>query len=41
MLQAIATDTVEEFDEQRATALMAEKNNLEQQLAQYGNVQRE
>ncbi len=41
MLQAIATDTVEEFDEQRATALMAEKNNLEQQLAQYGNVQQE
>ena len=39
MLQAIATDTVEEFDEQRATALMAEKNNLEQQLAQYDSAQ--
>lgn len=41
MLQAIATDTVEDFDEQRATKLMAEKNSLEQQLAQYSNVQRE
>lgn len=41
MLQAIATDTVEDFDEQRATALMAEKNSLEQQLAQYCNVQQE
>ncbi|QQR31864.1 hypothetical protein I5Q82_09565 [Acutalibacter muris] len=41
MLQAIATDTVEEFDEQRATALMAEKNNLEQLLAQYDNAQQE
>ena len=41
MLQAIATDTVEDFDEQRATALMAEKNSLEQQLAQLDNAQRE
>lgn len=41
MLQAIATDTVEDFDEQKATELMAEKNSLEQQLAQYGNVQQE
>ena len=41
MLQAIATDTVEDFDEQRATKLMAEKNSLEQQLAQYDNVQQE
>lgn len=41
MLQAIATDTVEEFDEQRATALMAEKNHLEQKLAQYDNAQQE
>ena len=39
MLQAIATDTVEDFDEQRATTLMAEKNSLEQQLSQYGNAQ--
>ena len=39
MLQAIATDTVEDFDEQRATALMAEKSSLEQQLAQYDNAQ--
>ena len=41
MLQSIATDTVEDFDEQRATALMAEKNSLEQQLAQYDNAQQE
>ena len=41
MLQAIATDTVEDFDEQRATELMAEKNRLEQQLAQYDNAQQE
>ena len=41
MLQARATDTVEDFDEQRATALMAEKNSLEQQLAQYDNAQQE
>ena len=41
MLQAIATDTVEEFDEHQATALMAEKNSLEQQLAQLDNAQQE
>ncbi|WP_322175845.1 recombinase family protein [Acutalibacter caecimuris] len=41
MLQAIATDTVEDFDEQRATALMAEKNSLEQQLTQLDNAQQE
>lgn len=41
MLQAIATDTVEDFDEQRATELMNEKSALEQQLAQHGNVQQE
>ena len=41
MLQAIATDTVENFDEQRATKLMNEKNFLEQQLAQYDNAQQE
>ena len=41
MLQAIATDTVEDFDEQRATELMNEKNALEHQLAQYDNVQQE
>jgi len=41
MLQTIATDTVEEFDEQRATELMNEKSSLEQQLAQYGNAQQE
>ena len=41
MLQAIATDTVEDFDEQKATELMAEKSSLEQRLAQYDNVQQE
>ena len=41
MLQAIATDTVEDFDEQRATELMNEKSALEQQLSQYENVQQE
>ena len=41
MLRAIATDTVEDFDEQKATALMVEKNALEQQLAQYDNAQQE
>lgn len=41
MLQAIATDTVEDFDEQMATALMAEKNSLEHQLAQLDNAQQE
>ncbi|MCI9553621.1 MAG: hypothetical protein HFE94_08830, partial [Acutalibacter sp.] len=41
MLQAIATDTIEDFDEQRATALMNEKSALEQQLSQYGNAQQE
>lgn len=41
MLQAIATDTVEDFDEQRATELMAEKNSLEQQLARFDNAQQE
>ena len=41
MLQAIATDTVEDFDEQRATELMAEKSKLEQQLTRYGNAQQE
>ena len=41
MLHAIATDTVEDFDEQRATELMNEKNALEQQLAQYGNAHQE
>lgn len=41
MLQAIATDTVEDFDDQRATELMAEKSSLEQQLTQYDNVRQE
>lgn len=41
MLQAIATDTVEDFDEQRATELMNKKSALEQQLSQYGNAQQE
>lgn len=41
MLQAIATDTVEDFDEQRATELMNEKNSFEQQLAKYDNAQQE
>ncbi len=41
MLQAIATDTVEDFDEQRASELMAEKSKLEQQLTRYGNAQQE
>ena len=41
MLQAIATDTVEDFDEQRATELMNKKNALEHQLSQHENVQQE
>ena len=41
MLQAIATDTVEDFDGQRATELMNEKSALEHQLSQYGNAQQE
>ena len=41
MLQGIATDTVEDFDEQRATALMAEKKILEQQMSQLENAQQE
>ena len=41
MLQAIASDTVEDFDEQKATELMAKKSSLEQQLAQYDNAQQE
>ncbi len=41
MLQAIATDTVEDFDEQRATELMNEKNTLEHQLAQCDNAHQE
>ena len=41
MLQAIATDTVEDFDEQRATELMNEKSALEHQFSQYENVQQE
>lgn len=41
MLQAIATDTVEDFNEQKATELMNEKNALKQHLAQYGNVRQE
>lgn len=34
MLNAISSDTVEAFDEQRAKELMDEKNKLQQQLAQ-------
>jgi len=41
MLQSIATDTVEDFDEQRATELMNEKNTLEHQLAQCDNAHQE
>lgn len=41
MLQAIATDMVKNFDEQRATKLMNEKSALEQQLAQCSNLQQE
>ncbi len=39
MLHAIATDTVDDFDEQRATELMAGKNSLEQSLAKHDNEQ--
>ena len=39
MLKAISADTVESFDETKATELMNEKSRLEQQLAQYAEVQ--
>lgn len=34
MLNAVSSETLEAFDERKATALMNEKNNLQQQLAQ-------
>ena len=34
MLNAVSSETLETFDEGKATALMNEKNNLQQQLAQ-------
>lgn len=34
MLNAVSSETLEAFDEGKATALMNEKNNLQQQLAQ-------
>lgn len=39
MLKAISADTVEAFDEVKATELMNEKSRLEQQLAQYADAQ--
>lgn len=39
MLTAISSDTVENFDEAKATELMNEKSRLEQQLAQYADAQ--
>ena len=39
MLKAISADTVEAFDETKATELMNEKSRLEQQLAQYADAQ--
>lgn len=39
MLTAISSDTVESFDEIKATELMNEKSRLEQQLAQYADAQ--
>ncbi len=39
MLTAISSDTVESFDEAKATELINEKGRLEQQLAQYAEVQ--
>lgn len=39
MLKAISSDTVENFDETKATELMNEKSRLEQQLAQYADAQ--
>ena len=39
MLKSISADTVEAFDEVKATELMNEKSRLEQQLAQYAEVQ--
>lgn len=35
MLSAVSTDTVDMFDEARATALMFEKNQLQKQLNEY------
>lgn len=39
MLNAISVNTVENFDEAKATKLMNEKSRLKQQLAQYADVQ--
>lgn len=39
MLKAISSDTLENFDDTKATELMNEKNLLEQQLAQYTDAQ--
>ena len=39
MLKAISSDTVENFDETKATELMNEKSRLEQQLTQYADAQ--
>ena len=39
MLVAISSDTVDSFDETKATELMNEKSRLEQQLAQYADAQ--
>lgn len=39
MLTAISSDSVENFDETKATELMNEKSRLEQQLTQYADAQ--
>lgn len=39
MLKAISSDSVENFDETKATELMNEKSRLEQRLAQYADAQ--
>ena len=39
MLTAISSDTVENFDDTKATELVNEKSRLEQQLAQYTDTQ--
>lgn len=39
MLNAISSDTIENFDESKASELMNEKSRLEQQLAQYADAQ--
>ena len=39
MIKAVSSDTVENFDEQKATALLQEKSNLQHRLAQMADTQ--